>query len=130
MTSNPIDIHVGKRIRTRRAILGISQESLADALGITFQQVQKYEKGVNRVSASRLFEIGKVLGAQVSFFFEDFYADEPNQLMGLAETEANFEAEDAKNRETMALLRAYYQISDPKIRKKALNLIKSLAESK
>lgn len=128
--ANPIDVHVGKRVRVRRTILGMSQETLADALGITFQQVQKYEKGINRVSASRLFEIGQILGAPVSFFFDDYGQDAPTQSYGFAENENNFEAEDVKSRESMALLKAYYQISDEKVRKKALELIKSLADSK
>ena len=72
MTANPVDIHVGKRLRLRRGILGMSQENLAEILGITFQQVQKYEKGINRISASRLFEIAKALNVKISFFFEGF----------------------------------------------------------
>ena len=68
---NPIDTHVGNRIRLRRQLLGYSQEKLASLLGLTFQQVQKYEKGMNRVGASRLWDMGKVLGVPISFFFED-----------------------------------------------------------
>ena len=128
MTANPIDTHVGKRLRLRRNIMGMSQENLADELGITFQQVQKYEKGVNRISASRLFEIARLLAAPVAFFFEEF--GQANPVMGLAEDSAEFEAEDDKGKESMALLRAYYKIQDPKIRKKALELIKSLADDK
>ena len=128
--ANPVDVHVGKRVRVRRTILGMSQETLSDALGITFQQVQKYEKGINRVSASRLYEISQVLGAPISFFYDEYGKPESSQAYGLAENESGFEAEDLKTRESIALLKAYYQISDPKIRKKALDLIKSLADSK
>lgn len=128
--ANPIDVHVGKRIRVRRTILGMSQETLADALGITFQQVQKYEKGINRVSASRLYEVAQVLGASISFFFDEYGVEEKTQSYGLAEDESGFEAEDLKSRESMTLLKAYYKISDAKVRKKALELIKSLADSK
>lgn len=128
--ANPIDVHVGKRIRVRRTILGMSQETLADALGITFQQVQKYEKGINRVSASRLYEISQVLGAPISFFYDEYGAEENVHSYGFAEDGAGFEAEDLKTRESMSLLKAYYKISDAKVRKKALELIKSLADSK
>lgn len=128
--ANPIDIHVGKRVRVRRTILGMSQETLADALGITFQQVQKYEKGINRVSASRLFEISQVLGASINFFYDEYGSSESTQRYGFAEDESGFESEDLKSRESMTLLKAYYQISDSKVRKKAVDLIKSLADLK
>lgn len=127
MSANPIDIHVGKRLRLRRSILGLSQEKLAEELGITFQQVQKYEKGINRVSASRLYEVGRVLTVPVNFFFDEL-GDATSQL-GLAENNEDFQSEDVKSRESMSLLRAYYKISDAKVRKKALELIKSLADS-
>lgn len=128
--ANPIDVHVGKRIRVRRTILGMSQETLADALGITFQQVQKYEKGINRVSASRLYEIGQVLGTPTSFFYDEYGSAEAVQTYGFAEDESGFESEDLKSRESMTLLKAYYQITDPKVRKKAVDLIKSLSDLK
>ena len=74
---NPVDLHVGARVRMRRKLLGVSQEKLADALGLTFQQVQKYERGTNRISASKLFEIGRFLQAPVSYFFEDMTGTPP-----------------------------------------------------
>jgi transcriptional regulator with XRE-family HTH domain len=123
---NPIDIHVGKRLRLRRTVMGMSQEQLAESLGITFQQVQKYEKGINRIGSSRLFDISKSLNVPVGFFFEEY--GESNPVFGLAENSSEYEAEDVRSRETMALVKAYYQISDPKVRKKALELIKSLAD--
>lgn len=131
MSANPIDIHVGKRLRLRRTILGVSQEKLADTLGITFQQVQKYEKGINRIGSSRLFDIAKSLSVPVGFFFDEYSAEAPsNSQYALAEDTAEFQAEDnLKSRETMTLVKAYYQISDIKVRKKALELIKSLADS-
>lgn len=129
MTANPVDIHVGKRLRLRRTIAGVSQENLAESLGITFQQVQKYEKGINRISASRLFEIGAALNTPINFFFEEY--GETNPVYGFAAEEGEgFKEEDLKSRESMALLRAYYKITDPNVRKKALDLIKSLAEKK
>jgi transcriptional regulator with XRE-family HTH domain len=123
---NPIDIHVGKRLRLRRTVLGMSQEQLAETLGITFQQVQKYEKGINRIGSSRLFDISKALTVPVGFFFEEY--GDANPVYGLAEENSEYEVEDVRSRETMALVKAYYQISDPKVRKKALELIKSLAD--
>jgi len=131
MSANPIDIHVGKRLRLRRSVTGVSQEKLAEMLGITFQQVQKYEKGVNRIGSSRLFDIAKSLGVPVNFFFDE-YSESSGGAAGkyaLAEETAEFaHEENTKSRETMALVKAYYQISDPKVRKKALELIKSLAD--
>ena len=129
MSANPIDIHVGKRLRLRRTVTGISQEKLAEMLGITFQQVQKYEKGVNRIGSSRLFDIAKSLSVPVNFFFDEYEAANTGGKYALAEDAAAFEHEDnTKNRETLTLVKAYYQISDPKVRKKALELIKSLAD--
>ena len=130
MSSNPIDLHVGKRLRLRRSVLGMSQEKLAEMLGITFQQVQKYEKGVNRIGSSRLFDIANNLSVPVGFFFDEYNQDSSNQNFQLAEEVEGFEAEDAgRNRETLALVKAFNQISDPKVRKKALELIKSLADN-
>lgn len=125
---NPVDIHVGKRLRLRRTILGMSQEELAKNLGITFQQVQKYEKGVNRVGSSRLFDIAQVLTVPVAFFFEEY--GEVNPIFGLAEETEKFEHEkgEVSNREIMGLVKAYCQIKSPDTRKKAIDLIKSLAE--
>lgn len=130
MSAKPVDIYVGKRLRLRRTILGISQEKLAEILGITFQQVQKYEKGINRIGSSRLFDISKALSVPIEFFFEEYSEAAPAvSNFSLAEDNSNFEHEDSsKSRETMTLVKAYYQISDPKVRKKALELIKSLAD--
>ena len=129
MTANPIDIHVGKRLRLKRTILGMSQEELAKTLGITFQQVQKYEKGVNRISSSRLFDIAQALGVEVAFFFDEY--GEENPVYGFAEDNAKFihEKDEVPNREIMSLVKAYCQIKSPETRKKAFDLIKSLADS-
>src|SRR5690348_7052572 len=85
---NPIDVHVGSRIRLRRTLLGMSQERLAEAIGLTFQQVQKYERGANRVGSSRLFDLARVLDVPVSYFFEDMpnavQEKSPSKLMGVA----------------------------------------------
>jgi transcriptional regulator with XRE-family HTH domain len=133
---NPIDIHVGKRLRLRRTLLGMSQEKLGELLGLTFQQVQKYERGANRIGSSRLFELGQILNVPVSFFFDDLPEATLGALSGysgpgLAEEGATFEhADDALSldkRETLELVRAYYRIGDPAVRKRLFELAKALA---
>ncbi len=127
---SPIDVHVGTRIRLRRTLLGMSQERLGDALGLTFQQVQKYERGVNRVGASRLFDLSRVLDVPISFFFDDM----PDSLAGagmrrasgFAEAQDAFADDTMSRRETLELVRAYYRIADPALRKKVFDLIKSM----
>ena len=131
---NPIDVHVGKRLRLRRTLLGMSQERLGELLGLTFQQVQKYERGVNRIGSSRLFELGQILDVPISFFFDDLPGPGALQSgavhLGLAEEQAAFEREEPDlpldKRETLELVRAYYRISDPAIRKRLFELTKAL----
>ena len=132
---SPIDVHVGGRIRLRRTLLGMSQERLGEALGLTFQQVQKYERGVNRVGASRLFDLSRVLDVPISFFFDDM--PEPlareyggatvRRAVGFAEPQESFEDDALHRRETLELVRAYYRITDQGVRKRVFDLIKSLA---
>lgn len=125
--ANPIDVHVGSRIRLRRNMLGMSQERLGDSLGITFQQVQKYEKGTNRVGASRLQAIAEVLGVPVSFFFEDAASVSP-QANGFSEPDQTFNLmEFCTSSEGLQLNRAYIAIDDPKVRRKVLDLVKALS---
>lgn len=127
---NPIDVHVGGRVRLRRTLLGMSQEKLGEALGLTFQQVQKYERGANRVGASRLFDLSRVLDVPVSFFFDDMSeaveALSPRLISGLSEEPASFDADPMTKRETLELVRAYYRITDPHVRKRVLDLAKAL----
>ena len=87
---NPIDVHVGSRVRFRRMLLGMSQEKLGEKLGLTFQQIQKYEKGINRIGASRLFDLAQVLGVPVQFFYEEAPSGDPSRLLpqGFAERPA------------------------------------------
>jgi transcriptional regulator with XRE-family HTH domain len=119
---NPVDVHVGKRIRVRRLLLGMNQETLANRLGLTFQQVQKYEGGANRVSASRLSAVADVLGAPISYFFDD---------MPAADTEMSAEEGTRRDRmerpETIELIRLYYAIPDPTIRRRFLDMVKAIA---
>ena len=126
-TPHPIDTYVGSRLRARRRLLGITQEKLGDALGLTFQQVQKYERGSNRISASRLFELSKILNVPITYFFEGAEAATGLGLTGLADGGQDpFEAEQLSSRETQDLLRFYYRIADPKVRKKMIDFLKSL----
>jgi transcriptional regulator with XRE-family HTH domain len=128
---NPVDVHVGRRVRLRRTLLGLSQEKLATAIGLTFQQVQKYERGANRVGASRLFELSRVLDVPVSFFFDDMAPElsgrGASKRGGLAEPgQGPCEPDTLAKRETLELVRAYYRITDPRVRKKLFDLVKGL----
>jgi transcriptional regulator with XRE-family HTH domain len=133
--ASPIDAHVGARVRLRRTLLGMSQEKLGDALGLTFQQVQKYERGVNRIGASRLFDLARVLDVPIGFFFDDLPPEMGGNtavrsrpaLFGFAETAEGLEDENMNKRETLELVRAYYRITEPGVRKRVFDLIKSLA---
>lgn len=128
-TPNPIDIHVGSRIRLRRSMVGMSQEKLGESLGITFQQVQKYEKGTNRVGASRLQNIAAILNVPVSFFFEDAPGDSPTaQPGGLEEASANQVVNFLSSSEGLQLNRAFVKISDSKVRRKIIDLVRSLGD--
>ncbi|HOO81990.1 MAG TPA: helix-turn-helix transcriptional regulator [Alphaproteobacteria bacterium] len=130
-TPSEVDVHVGQRLRVRRALLGLSQEKLADALGLTFQQIQKYERGTNRVSAGRLYALSKILDVPISYFFEQFGKPQDTQaLSGMADnTQQAFGGEDLmNNKETLDLVRTYYSVQDPKARKDILKFIKSMAE--
>ncbi len=124
---NAIDVHVGTRMRMRRLLLGLSQEKLGDALGLTFQQVQKYERGVNRIGAGRLFALAQALEVPVTFFYEDLPAGTgARRNRALAESAAALEGEPMSNRETIELVRAYYRVGDPRKRRKVLELIRSM----
>ena len=126
---NPIDIHVGSRIRLRRTMLGMSQEKLGESLGITFQQIQKYEKGTNRVGASRLQNISSILNVPVSFFFEDAPGESSSSgSSGLAEaSSSNYVVDFLSSSEGLQLNRAFVKIGDPTVRRKLVDLVKALA---
>lgn len=125
---NPIDVHVGSRIRLRRTMLGMSQEKLGESLGITFQQVQKYEKGTNRVGASRLQNISVILNVPVSFFFEGAPGDAPSAgVSGMEESSATYVVNFLSSAEGLQLNRAFVKISDAKVRRRIIELVKSLA---
>jgi len=132
---HPVDVYVGKRMRMRRTLLGLSQEELGKALGVTFQQVQKYERGTCRVGASRLWDIGQALNTPVAFFYEGledtegFNAGAPNGVRVLAETTVKLDENMFNRRETLELVRNYYKITDRNMAKKIAELIKSMASS-
>jgi len=125
---NPIDKHVGARIRERRKSLQMSQEKLAEHLGLTFQQVQKYERGANRVSASKLYEIAQALKASVSFFFEHLALPSGGGEPGLAEINAEYQHDFIMTPEGMELARAFPRITRRQVRRQVLELVKALAE--
>ena len=125
-TPHPVDIHVGSRVRLRRIELGINQTKLAAELGLTFQQVQKYERATNRISASRLFHIGKVLGVNVASFYEGY--EEAGAPWGFAEPPAEaFQSDLLQRRDTIELVNAFYAIDNPTLRRQLLDLAKGLA---
>ena len=133
--ASPIDVHVGTRVRLRRTLLGMSQEKLGEALGLTFQQIQKYERGVNRIGASRLFDLARVLDVPIGFFFDDMSPELGGNAatrartagFGFAEGQEGFEDDTLHRRETLELVRAYYRITDPSVRKRVFDLIKTLS---
>ena len=126
---DPIDVQVGLRVRLRRNMLGLSQEKLGEAIGLTFQQVPKYERGANRIGASRLHELSRVLDVPVSFFFDDTDpVRAPAIPGGFAEPPAEaFDSDPLRRRETLELVDAYYAIDDPGVRRRLYELSRSLA---
>src|ERR671939_258341 len=128
-TPNPIDVRVGARLRLRRAMLGLSQEKLGELIGLTFQQVQKYERGANRIGASRLHELSRVLDVPPSFFFDDMDpVRAPAIPGGFAEPPADaFDADPLRKRETIELVEAYHAILDSAVRRRLFELARALA---
>jgi transcriptional regulator with XRE-family HTH domain len=128
-TPNAIDSYVGSQVRMRRQLLGLSQERLADQIGVTFQQVQKYEKGMNRIGASRLQRIAEVLNTSPSFFFQQD-PNEPLSLAGLDLTvTADPVAEFLQSKEGLALNKAFMKITDMHLREKIVALVKAMAQT-
>lgn len=130
---NPIDVHVGSRLKLRRTMMGMTQEKLGDALGVTFQQVQKYEKGANRIGASRLQEIARILDVPVSYFFEDAKQSvepPPGRIeYGFAEEIAAFDVPRSSSSEAHALAKAFTRIADARIRRRVIDLVETLADA-
>jgi len=126
---NPIDVHVGSRVRLRRNMLGLSQEKLGEAIGLTFQQVQKYERGANRIGASRLHELSGVLGVPIDFFYDKTDpVHAPAVPTGFEEApQEGFDTDPLRKRETLELIDAYYDIDDAAVRRRLFDLAKALA---
>ena len=132
--NNAVDMHVGKRVRLRRTLLGLSQEQLGTELNITFQQVQKYERGANRISASRLWDIGQILDVPINYFFDDITENtmrssprrvsRGSELLDLSDEQIK---DPMTRRETLELVRTYYSIEKPLVRKRISEMVKSIA---
>ena len=135
-TPNAVDLHVGARVRLRRTLMGMSQDTLGEAIGMSFQQVQKYECGANRISSSRLYDLSRVLDVPVSFFFDGMdeatiNASPVSVIMGEASTthHQTYEHDPMAKRETLELVRAYFAIPDAKVRRSVYDLAKELGKS-
>lgn len=135
-----LDTHIGKRLRLQRTLAGLSQKNIGEAIGVTFQQIQKYERGVNRVSAALLFQFAKLFGVPVSYFFEEYgdsgagnYAMPSSGYTAVADETKDFEHElpqgEASNRETLEIIRAFNKVSDPNMRKRLIDLVRAVADN-
>lgn len=128
---NPVDVHVGDRLRTRRMLLGLSQEALATCLGLTFQQIQKYERGSNRIGASRLYDLARALGVTIDYFYDEMtesvMAASPRNIVHAEADPVLPESHPLSGRETLDLIRAYYRIEDPRVRRRVHDLARALA---
>ncbi len=127
---HPVDMHVGARVRQRRVLLGMTLTDLADAMGMSFQQVQKYERGTNRIGAGRLYDLARALDVSIEYFFEDMppevAASSPAKGRGRSEEPVSCEPDPMAKRETLELVRAYYKIEDADVRKRVYELTKTL----
>ncbi|MCF6196906.1 MAG: helix-turn-helix domain-containing protein [Emcibacter sp.] len=124
---DPVDIHVGARLRLRRTLLGLTQDQLGKALNLTFQQVQKYERGANRIGSSRLYKLSQILDVPVSFFFDEMPDDMSQPSAGIVNNKKREDIDHFSRRETLVLVKNYYNIEDMNVRKKLYYFIKTLA---
>ncbi len=122
---DPIDATVGNRLRERRVLIGMSQEKLGDRLGLTFQQVQKYEKGLNRVSASRLYQMAEILGVKVQYFYND--AESTPAGVAAAKAAAGEVSDAAAAADGLQLSQAFMEISSPEVRRRIIDLVRAIA---
>ncbi len=130
----PVDVHVGCRLRLRRTLLGISQEKLAESVNLTFQQIQKYERGANRMGASRLYELSGILDVPIAYFFDDMPKDVQNSkgtfAQGMSDqAQSKMDVDPLTRRETLELVRAYYKITNATVRKRLYELVRSIGKS-
>lgn len=127
---DPVDVHVGSRVRLRRMLLGMSQERLGENLGLTFQQIQKYEKGINRIGASRLYQVARALGVPVSFFFDELHADASGSTTSSSESsDLTSVRELLETSDGLSLAKSFAQIEDPAVRRRLVDLVKTLSKS-
>jgi transcriptional regulator with XRE-family HTH domain len=124
---NPIDKHVGSRVRMRRMMISMSQEKLGERLGITFQQIQKYEKGTNRIGASRLQQISTVMGVPVSFFFEGAPVPEGSSGAFTESASPAYVADFLATSDGLSLTKAFMKVKDPKVRRRVVDLVEAIA---
>ena len=130
---DPIDVHVGQRLRLRRNLLGMSQQKLGEAVGLTFQQIQKYERGANRMGASRLYQFGRLLEVPVAFFFEDIPGDlesgyhvQPNGMNDMPQAKFEAALDRLTERTTISLVQAFYAIENNLVRRKVLEMVRAI----
>lgn len=129
LSKKDVDTHIGQRLRQRRTMMGLSQEAVARAVGITFQQVQKYEKGSNAMNAARLYEFANFMNVPVAYFFDGL--DQSVAQSGFAETEAEgFEHKRVSDRESLEMMKAFKRIPEQVIRKRLADLVRAVAENK
>jgi transcriptional regulator with XRE-family HTH domain len=124
--TEPVDTYVGSRLRLQRTLMGMSQEKLGNSVGLTFQQIQKYERGLNRIGASRLYQFCKALDVPVSFFFDEMPGDMGSQPFSTSQVQKATYDEDMSRRETLELVRAYYRIDNRNTRKRIYELVKAV----
>lgn len=126
---NPIDVHVGSRLRMRRMLVGMSQEKLGESLDVTFQQIQKYEKGSNRISASRLFDIARILNVPIQFFFDNVkLARSTKKSERHQQVDAMQVIDFLSSSDGAALIRRFSEIEDAQVRRNIVDLVKSISE--
>lgn len=134
MTKETIDTHVGKRLRLRRTMMGLSQQAVAQAVGITFQQVQKYEKGANAMNATRLYEFSQFMNVPVAYFFDGIESSRASARSGgndgFSEAPAIFDHGNVSDRESLEMMKAFKRIKEPAIRKRMSDLVRAVADNK
>lgn len=128
MVVSPVDIHIGKKLKMTRTMSGMTQDQLGELIGVTFQQIQKYEKGLNRISAGRLYELAQVFGKPISTFFSDYVPDKDYYNFDHKQEKDHFASEEVKNREIISLIKAFNKISKSETRKNIITLLNSLAD--
>ena len=132
-TPHPIDVHVGQRVKLRRTLMGMTQGNLGDSIGLTFQQIQKYERGANRISSSKLWELSNVLDSPITYFFDEMSdrvkASFPGYMGETAEDHIPEDKLTLHRRQTLELVRTFSKIQDPVIRKRVIDVVRAIAES-